>query len=48
MAIAFLTTQVQNPDEDNCKKLRRLIGYLKRAISLPLILSDDGVNMINW
>ena len=32
MAIAFLTTRVRNPDEENWKKLRRLLGYLKRTI----------------
>ena len=48
MEIAFLTTQVRNPDEYNCKKMRRMIGYLKWTISLPLIMSDDGVNVIKW
>ena len=27
--IAFLTTRVRKPEEDNWKKLRRMIGYLK-------------------
>ena len=40
-AIAFLTTRVKNPEEDNWKKLRRLLGYLKRTIRLPLILRAD-------
>ena len=38
MAIAFLTTIVRKPDEDDWKKLRRFLGYLKRTIKLPLIL----------
>ena len=37
-AIDFLTTIVRKPDEDDWKKLRRLLGYLKRTIKLPLIL----------
>ena len=28
-AIAFLTTRVRKPDEDDWKKLRILLGYLK-------------------
>ena len=39
---------MRKPDEDDCKKLRRLIGYLKRTIKLPLILRADGVNLIKW
>ena len=31
MAIAFLTTKVRKPDEDDWKKLRRLLGYLNHA-----------------
>ena len=45
-AIAFLTTRVRKPDEEDWKKLRRLIGYLKRTIKLPLILQADGVNVL--
>ena len=47
-AIVFLTTRVRNLDEDNWDKLRRLIGYLKRTIKLPLILRADGVNLLKW
>ena len=46
--IAFLTTRVMNPDEDNWRKLRRLLGYLKRTIKLPLIMCANGVNVIKW
>ena len=46
--IAFLTTRVRNLDEDDWKKLRRLIGYLKITIKLPLILRADGVNVLKW
>ena len=46
--INFLTTRVKRPDEDNCKKLRRLIGYLKLTIKLPLIMRADEVNVLKW
>ena len=47
-AIAFLTMRVRKPDEEDWKKLRRLIDYLKRTIKLPLILRADGVNVLKW
>ena len=47
-AIAFLTTRVRKPDKGDWKKLRRLLGYLKWTIKLPLILQSDGVNMLKW
>ena len=48
MAIAFLTARVRNPDKENWKKLRIIIGYLKRTIKLPLILQAKEVNVIKW
>ena len=47
MVIAFLMTIVRKPDEDDLNKLRRLIGYLKRTIKLPLMLRADGINVLN-
>ena len=47
-AIDFLTTRVRKPDEDNWKKLRRLLGYLKLTIKLPLILRAYRVNVLRW
>ena len=47
-AIHFLTTRVRKPDEDDWKKLRRLLGYLKRTNKLPLILRSNGLNTIKW
>ena len=35
--VAFLTTIARKPDEDDWKKLKRLLGYLKQTIKLPLI-----------
>ena len=39
---------MRNPDKDDWKNMRRLIGYLKRTIKLPLILHADGVKVIKW
>ena len=41
-------TRVRKLDEDDWKKLRILLGYLKRTIKLPLILRADGVNVLKW
>ena len=46
--IAFLTTRVRELGEDDWKKLRRLLGYLKQTIKLPLILRADRVNVLKW
>ena len=39
---------MRNPDEEDWKKLRRLLGYLKWTIELPQILRADGVNVLKW
>ena len=39
---------MRKPDEDNWKKLRRLLGYLKITIKLPLILRSDKLNVLKW
>ena len=44
--ISLLRTRVRNPDEDDRKKLRRLLRYLKQTIKLSLILRADGVKII--
>ena len=38
LSIAFLTTRVRGPDEDDWRKLEHLIHYLQRTRELPLIL----------
>ncbi len=45
LAIAFLTTRVQEPDADDWWKLRHLINYLKSTHDLPLVLGalNSGV-----
>ena len=45
---AFLTTRVRAPDEDDWGKLKRLLGYLKRTLHMPLILSADSLTLSRW
>ena len=40
-AVAFLTTRVKAPDNDNQKKLAKLMKYLQETQYLSLILEDD-------
>jgi hypothetical protein len=46
--VAFLTTRVRNPDEDDWGKLRRLLEYLKGTLHMPLILSADSLALCRW
>jgi hypothetical protein len=46
--IAFLTTRVQAPDEDNWGKLKRALSYLESTIHMPLILSADSLTLARW
>jgi hypothetical protein len=45
-AVAFLTTRVREPDEDDWKKLQRMIRYIRGTLTLPLILTADGTSVI--
>ena len=47
-AIAFLTTRVQSPDEDDWKKLGRVMKYIKKTIYMPLTLEGDNIHIIKW
>ena len=47
-AVAFLCTRVKSPDEDDLKKLIRLLGYLKETIFLPLTIGWDGTGNSYW
>jgi hypothetical protein len=46
--VAFLTTRVKSPDEDDWKKLVRLIRYLRGTTDLPLILKADSSAIPKW
>jgi hypothetical protein len=45
---AFLTTREKSPDEDNWGKLKRLLGYLKGTLHMPLVLSADSLTISQW
>jgi hypothetical protein len=47
-AVAFLTTRVKGPDQDDWKKLVRMIRYLRGSVELPLILRADSVPVPKW
>jgi hypothetical protein len=47
-AVAFLTTRVREPDEDDWAKLIHLMRYLRGTMKLPLILSADGSHILKW
>ena len=47
-AVAFLTTRVRSPGEDERKKLRRLLQYVKSTIRMLLRLSADKLNVVKW
>ena len=48
VAVSFLTTRVQKPDEDDWKKLLRMLKYLKATMDLELTLRDDGNGPYWW
>jgi Reverse transcriptase (RNA-dependent DNA polymerase)/Zinc knuckle len=47
-AVAFLSTRVQAPDEDDYKKLARVMRYLRATINMELTLEGDGMNVVKW
>jgi hypothetical protein len=47
-AVAFLCTRVKAPDVDDCKKLCRVMCYLRATWTMPLTLEADETNIIKW
>ena len=48
-AVAFLTTRVSCPDEDDWKKLRRVLQYLRGTLDLELTLGADDITKVkSW
>ena len=47
-AIAFLCGRLHNPDEDDYKKLTRMIWYLRGTKSLTLILQANDDGLVRW
>ena len=48
VAVAFLTTRVKSPDEDDWKKLVRMIRYLRGTLDLSLRLSATSAIIPKW
>ena len=47
-AVAFLTTRVMAPDEDDYKKLARVMRYLRGTKTMRLTLEADNLQLIKW
>jgi hypothetical protein len=47
-AVSFLCGRLQHPDEDDYKKLTRVVKYLDGSIDMPLTLSADGSGTLRW
>ena len=47
-AVAFLTTRVQGTNEDDWKKLLRLMQYLRDTTEMPLTLLANDTNIVKW
>jgi hypothetical protein len=46
--VAFLTTRVGIPDEDDWNKLKRVLRYLRCTIHLLLILRANSLTIVKW
>lgn len=47
-AVAFLTTRVKGPDNDDYKKLARVMKYLNSTKKLTLVLEADDLTVVKW
>jgi hypothetical protein len=47
-AVAFLTTRVREPDEDDWLKLKRLLRYIRGGIHMQFILREESLDAIKW
>ena len=48
MAVAFLTTRVRSPDEDDWGKLKRILKYLNGTRYLKLKLTVKSLGVVKW
>ena len=48
LSVSFLCTRGRGPDNDDYKKLERVMKCIQGTIGLPLILSIDKSGNINW
>ena len=47
-AMAFLTTRVTEPDEDDWKKLLHSMSHSKDTVALLLTLEADDLRLLRW
>ena len=47
-SVAFLCTRVKGPDEDDYKKLSRVMKYLRGTVNMPLTLEANNMHVIKW
>ena len=47
-AISFLCSRLNCPDEDDFKKLTRLIRYLRHTLYMCLVLGKDATESMHW
>jgi hypothetical protein len=45
-AVSFLRTRVKGPEQDDYKKLTRLVKYLRDTLNMPLTLEADKLNIL--
>jgi hypothetical protein len=48
LAVSFLTTRVKEPDEDDWKKLIRVLSYLNGTLGLVLSISCKDMDELTW
>jgi hypothetical protein len=48
LAISFLTMRVKNLDQDDWKKLLRVLGYLKGTLDLSFSVSCEKMDKLTW
>ena len=48
LVVGFLSTRVRSPDDDDWKKLGRLIQYLRGTAELALTLEGDESHVVKW
>ena len=48
LPVAFLTTRVKEPDEDDWGKLKRCLSYLKGTLHMKLTLEVEDLGTVHW
>ena len=48
LAVSFLTTRVKGPDDDDWKKLLRVLGYLKDTKEYDVTIECSNMETLTW